>query len=30
MPRSTVAAVLKRRGLERLSRLEPHASVVRY
>ena len=30
MPRSTVAAVLKRRGLERLSRLTPKAAVVRY
>ena len=30
MPRSTVAAVLKRRGLERLSRLEPRPPVVRY
>lgn len=30
MPRSTVAAVLKRLGLERLSRLEPKAPVVRY
>ena len=30
MPRSTVAAVLKRRGLERLSRLEPKPVVVRY
>ncbi len=30
MPRSTVAAVLKRRGLERLSRLEPRPAVVRY
>ena len=30
MPRSTVAAVLKRRGLERLSRLEPRRAVVRY
>jgi transposase InsO family protein len=30
MPRSTVAAVLKRRGLERLSRLEPKPPVVRY
>ena len=30
MPRSTVAAVLKRLGLERLSRLEPKPPVVRY
>jgi transposase InsO family protein len=30
MPRSTVAAVLKRRGLERLSRREPRPAVVRY
>ena len=30
MPRSTVAAVLKRRGLERLSRLAPRPAVVRY
>jgi transposase InsO family protein len=30
MPRSTVAAVLKRRGLERMSRLEPRPPVVRY
>jgi transposase InsO family protein len=30
MPRSTVAAVLKRRGLERLSRLAPKRAVVRY
>ena len=30
MPRSTVAAVLKRRGLERLSRLEPKPPVIRY
>jgi transposase InsO family protein len=30
MPRSTVAAVLKRRGLERLSRLTPKPVVVRY
>jgi transposase InsO family protein len=30
MPRSTVAAVLKRRGLERLSRLTPKPPVVRY
>ena len=30
MPRSTVAAVLKRRGLERLSHLEPRPPVVRY
>ena len=30
MPRSTVAAVLKRRGLERLSRLVPKPAVVRY
>ena len=30
MPRSTVAAVLKRRGLERLSRLDPRPPVVRY
>jgi transposase InsO family protein len=30
MPRSTVAAVLKRRGLERLSGLTPKAAVVRY
>jgi transposase InsO family protein len=30
MPRSTVAAVLKRRGLERLSRLSPKPAVVRY
>jgi transposase InsO family protein len=30
MPRSTVAAVLKRRGLERLSQLEPKPPVVRY
>jgi len=30
MPRSTVAAVLKRRGLERLSRLTPKPAVVRY
>jgi transposase InsO family protein len=30
MPRSTVAAVLKRRGLERLSRLTPRPAVVRY
>jgi transposase InsO family protein len=30
MPRSTVAAVLKRRGLERLSRLAPQRAVVRY
>jgi len=30
MPRSTVAAVLKRRGLERLSRLTPKLAVVRY
>jgi len=30
MPRSTVASVLKQRGLERLSRLTPKAAVVRY
>jgi transposase InsO family protein len=30
MPRSTVAAVLKRRGLERLSRLVPKPTIVRY
>jgi len=30
MPRSTVAAVLKRCGLERLSKLEPKPVVVRY
>ena len=30
MPRSTVAAVLKRCGLERLSRLTPRPAVVRY
>jgi transposase InsO family protein len=30
MPRSTVAAVLKRKGLERLSRLTPKPAVVRY
>ena len=30
MPRSTVAAVLKRCGLERLSRLMPKPAVVRY
>lgn len=30
MPRSTVAAVLKRLGLERLSRLMPQPAVVRY
>jgi transposase InsO family protein len=30
MPRSTVAAVLQRRGLERLSRLTPKPGVVRY
>jgi transposase InsO family protein len=30
MPRSTVAAVLKRRGLERLARLTPRPPVVRY
>jgi len=30
MPRSTVAAVLKRHGLERLSRLTPKPAVVRY
>jgi transposase InsO family protein len=30
MPRSTVAAVLKRLGLERLSRLTPKPTVVRY
>jgi transposase InsO family protein len=30
MPRSTVASVLKRRGLERLSRLTPKPAVVRY
>jgi transposase InsO family protein len=30
MPRSTVAAVLKRHGLERLSRLSPRPAVVRY
>ena len=30
MPRSTVAAVLKRRGLERLSRLTPQPAAVRY
>jgi transposase len=30
MPRSTVAAVLKRRGLERLSRLNAKPVVVRY
>lgn len=30
MPRSTVAAVLKRLGLERLRSLEPKAPVVRY
>jgi len=30
MPRSTVAAVLKRLGLERLSRLTPKPAVVRY
>jgi transposase len=30
MPRSTVAAVLKRRGLEQLSRLAPKPAVVRY
>jgi transposase InsO family protein len=30
MARSTVAAVLKRRGLERLSRLAPKPAIVRY
>jgi transposase InsO family protein len=30
MPRSTVAAVLRRRGLERLSRLSPKPAIVRY
>ena len=30
MPRSTVAGVLKRLGLERLSRLAPRRAVVRY
>ncbi len=30
MPRSTVAAVLKRLGLERLTQLEPRPPVVRY
>ena len=30
IPRSTVAAVLKRRGLERLARLTPKPPVVRY
>ena len=30
MPRSTVAAVLQRLGLERLSRLVPRRAVVRY
>jgi transposase InsO family protein len=30
VPRSTVAAVLKRRGLERLSKLTPKPPVVRY
>jgi transposase InsO family protein len=30
MPRTTVAAVLRREGLERLSRLEPKPPVVRY
>jgi hypothetical protein len=30
MPRSTVAAVLKLRGLERLSRLTSKPAVVRY
>jgi transposase InsO family protein len=30
MPRSTVASVLKQRGLERLSRLTPKPAVVRY
>ena len=30
MPRSTVSALLKRRGLERLSRLTPKPAVVRY
>ena len=30
MPRSTVAAVLKRRGLERLSRLDPRPEPIRY
>ena len=30
MPRSTVAAVLKRRGLERLSCLQPKVAAVRY
>ena len=30
MPRSTVAAVLKRRGLERLSRLDPKPEPIRY
>ena len=30
MPRSTVAAVLKRLGLERVTRLEPKPPVVRY
>ena len=30
MPRSTVAAVLQRRGLERLSRLTPKPAIVRY
>jgi transposase InsO family protein len=30
MPRSTVAAVLKRRGLERLARLTPKPPIVRY
>jgi transposase InsO family protein len=30
MPRSTVAAVLRRRGLERLARLSPKPAVVRY
>ena len=30
IPRSTVAAVLKRRGLERLSKLTPRPPVVRY
>jgi transposase InsO family protein len=30
MPRSTVAAVLKRQGLERLSRMTPKPAVIRY
>jgi transposase InsO family protein len=30
MPRSTVAAVLKRRGLERLARLTPRPAIIRY